>query len=303
MKTAAAEAAVSHNDPAKVELFATGAYQTRLRSAGAPPKSDAAKALAASARSTVYRSAIEAALAAGDTRSASTLYELAKDRLTAEDAGPTHGQIKAAMERETARTYLAGLPKPIPGEPSVFFDAPKQLAEADAAHQATTAQNEVDWAHDASQRAINQHYIDVQFGQQKQAIAQTKAEIDSAVANWVATPSPDGRPQTDLPPLALWAPLNPDEQRNALGALKRNAGVPQTQAVNERAVTSDASPKPLKDGQQLAQAEATGSEPGNQAAASKEGRRNVPTDWEGERVFLPNGLTIPDQSSPTGKVR
>ena len=110
VKTAAAEAAVSHNDPAKVELFATGAYQTRLRSAGAPPSSDAAKALAASARSTVYRSAIEAALAAGDMRSASTLYEPAKDRLTADDAGPTEGQIKAAMERETAWTYLAGLP-------------------------------------------------------------------------------------------------------------------------------------------------------------------------------------------------
>ena len=94
----------------------------------------------------------------------------------------------------------------------------------------------------------------MQFGQQNQQIAQAKAQLDSAVSTWIATPRPDGRPQTDLPPPALWVQLSPDEQQNVLAALKRNAGVPQTQAVNERPVLSDASPKPLKDGQQLAKA-------------------------------------------------
>src|SRR5712691_7061362 len=47
VKTAEEEAAVNHSDPAKVELFAAGAYTTRLRSAGQPPDSEAAQAMAA----------------------------------------------------------------------------------------------------------------------------------------------------------------------------------------------------------------------------------------------------------------
>ena len=107
------------------------------------------------------------------------------------------GQIKAVTQREMAQAYLAGLPTPTPSEPSTFFDAPKQLADADAAYQSATAQNQADWVHDEGQRAINEHYIDVRFGQQKQAIAEAKAKLDSAVNAWIATPRPDGRPQTD----------------------------------------------------------------------------------------------------------
>jgi hypothetical protein len=227
VKTAEEEAAVNHNDPAKVDLFAAGAYNTRLRSADQPPESERAQAMAGEARSAVYRRAIEAALAAGDTRSAIGLFEQAKDRLTAGGAGPMQGQIKAVTQRETAQTYLAGLPKPTPGEPSAFFDAPKQLADADAAHRTATMQNDADWAHDPSQRAINQHYIDVQFGRQKQAIAEAKADLDGAINAWIATPRPDGRLQTDLPSPALWAKLSPDEQQNVLAALQRNALGPE----------------------------------------------------------------------------
>src|SRR5258708_17621927 len=74
VKTAEEEAAVNHSDPAKVELFATGAYSTRLRSAGQPPESEAAQAMAAQARSSVYRRAIEAAVAASHSPSAVRLY-------------------------------------------------------------------------------------------------------------------------------------------------------------------------------------------------------------------------------------
>src|ERR1700758_128880 len=133
VKTAEEEAAVNHSDPAKVELFAAGAYSLRLRSAGQPPDSEAAQASAAEARSSVYRRAIEAALTAGDTRSAIGLYERSKDRLTAGDAVPMQGQIKAVTLRETARDYVTDLERPTPAEPSSFFDAPRQLAEADAA--------------------------------------------------------------------------------------------------------------------------------------------------------------------------
>jgi hypothetical protein len=223
VKTAEEEAAVNHSDPAKVDLFAAGAYSTRLHSTGQPPNSDAAQARAAEARSSVYRRAIEVALAAGDTRSAIELYERTKDRLTPVDAAPVQGQIKTVTQRETAQTYLAGLPTPMPDESSTFFDAQKQLAGADAAHQEATAHNDADWAHDPSQRAINQHYIDVQFGQQKQAITEAKAKLDNAVSSWITTPRPDGRPQTDLPPPALWVQLSPDEQQNVLAALKQNA--------------------------------------------------------------------------------
>ena len=237
MKTAEEEAAVNHSDPAKVELFAAGAYRTRLRSAGQVPDSEAAQAIAAQARSNVYRRAIEAALAAGDNRSAIGLYERAKGRLTPEDAAPMQGQIKAVTQREMAQAYLAGLPTPTPSEPSTFFDAPKQLADADAAHQAATARNDADWAHDAGQRAINQHYIDVRFGQQKQVIAEAKAGLNGAVENWIATPRPDGRPQTDLPPLALWAELSETEQQDVLAALRRNAesdGQSQNASLTEK---------------------------------------------------------------------
>src|SRR5207302_3914922 len=125
------------------------------------------------------------------------------------------------------RDYLAALDLPSPAESSAFFDAPKLLADADAAHQGATARNETDWIDDAGQRSINQHFIDVQFGQQKQEIAQNKAQLDGAVQNWIATPGPDGRPQTDLPPPALWTQLGPEEQQNVLAALKKNAGGPE----------------------------------------------------------------------------
>ncbi len=244
MKTAEEEAAVNHSDPAKVDLFATGAYSTRLRSAGQPPDSGAAQAMAAQARSNVYRRAIEAAVAAGDARSAIGLYERSKDRLTAGDAVPLQGQIKAVTQRETAQTYLAGLPTPSPGEPSTFFDAPKQLADADATHQAATARNAADWAHDVSQRAISQHYIDVQFGQQKLGIAQLQAALDNAVSSWIATPRSDGRPQTDLPPPALWVQLSPDEQQNVLATLKRNAtGEPAPDQARSFGIDAEASMK------------------------------------------------------------
>jgi len=266
VKTAEEEAAVNHDDLAKVDLFAAGAYSLRLRSTGQPPESEAAQAMAGEARSAVYRRAIEAALAAGDTRSAIGLYERAKDRLTAVDAGPMQGQIKAASQRDTARDYVAGLERPTPPDPSSFFDAPRQMAEADAAQQAATAQNRADWAHDAGQRAINQHYIDVQFGHQKQVIAQAKAGLDGAVSAWIATPHPDGQPQTDLPPPALWAQLSSDEQRNVLTALRRNALSPSVPVrvdtlpedmrapiVPVRAL-SDALDEPPRDGEQLAEA-------------------------------------------------
>ena len=224
MKTAEEEAAVNHNDPAKVELFAAGAYSTRLRSAGQPPDSEAAQAMRGGGALERYRRAIEAALAAGDTRSAIGLYERAKDRLTASDAGtnarPDQGRDATRDGSGLSRRSSQGKR---PASDRRSSTPPKQLADADAAHRAATAQNDADWAHDPDQRAINQHYIDVQFGQQKQAIADAKAKLDNAVSTWIATPRPDGRPQTDLPPPALWAQLGPDEQQNVLAALKRNA--------------------------------------------------------------------------------
>ena len=174
--------------------------------------------MAAQARSNVYRRAIEAALAAGDNRSAIGLYERAKGRLTPEDAAPMQGQIKAVTQREMAQAYLAGLPTPTPSEPSTFFDAPKQLADADAAHQAATARNDADWAHDPGQRAINQHYIDVRFGQQKQVIAEAKAGLNGAVENWIATPRP-GRTTADRPAAAR--AVGPAQRDGAAGRPRR----------------------------------------------------------------------------------
>jgi len=93
----------------------------------------------------------------------------------------------------------------------------------DAAHRAATARNDADWVDDPSQRATNQHLIDVQFEAQKRDIEQANARLGKAVTDWVTRPRPDGSPQTDRPPPALWKQLAPDEQQAVDANLRLNA--------------------------------------------------------------------------------
>ena len=218
-----------YDDHDLIETFAgagESAAVDQVRLAGLKSDSETARTRVASAHSAIWRTAIEHALMANSHRAASTLYDRAGDRLALGDAAILQPQLKAAAEIETAQEYLGKIVLP-PAEPAAFFDAPRLLAEAEAAHQAMMAQNATDWADNPSQRATNQHYIDVQFGQRRRGIEQAKAQLDGAVADWLTQPMPDGQPQTNRPPLALWTQLSPDDQNAVDTVLVLNARAPE----------------------------------------------------------------------------
>ena len=220
------QARYHYDDHALIEGFAgagESAAADQARLAGLKPDSDTAKAQAAAARSAIWRRAIEAALTANNHRAASTLYERANGRLAPADTAVLQPQLKAAAEIETARDYLAKIVRPASQSPA-FFDALRLLEEADAAHEAATEQNNTDWAGNPTQRATNQHYIDVQFGQRKHGIEQAKGQLDGAVADWLTLPMPDGQLQINRPPLAIWTRLGPDDQAVVDAVLAQNAG-------------------------------------------------------------------------------
>ena len=214
-----------YDDHDLIETFAgTGesAAADQARLAGLKPDSETAKAQVASAHSAIWRTAIEQALAANDHGAASRLYERANGRLAPGDSAVLQPQLKAAAEIETARDYLGKIARPASERPP-FFDASRLMEEAEAAHKAVTERNNGDWADNASQRATNQHYVDVQFGHRKRDIEQAKAQLDGAVADWLTQPMPDGQPQINRPPLALWAQLSPDDQSAVDAVLAQNA--------------------------------------------------------------------------------
>ena len=222
------QVALDHSDPGLLEGYARAGETAALdqaRITGLLPESDEAKQMAAGARSSLYRSAIEGALAAGNHEAASTLYERAKDKLAAGDTVVVQPQLKAAAEIETAREYVGKIILP-PNELAACFDAPRLMEDADAEHEAATEQNNSDWTDNPTQRATNQHYIDVQFGQKKRWIQDSKRQLERAVANWLIQPMSDGQPQISRPPLALWIQLSVDEQKAVDRQLAQNARGP-----------------------------------------------------------------------------
>ncbi|MFI4999905.1 MAG: hypothetical protein ACHQK9_08510, partial [Reyranellales bacterium] len=276
----------------------------QARVAGLNPDSDAAKAQATSARSAIWCTAIESALAANDHGAASTLYDRAGDSLAPADTAVLRPQLKAAAEIETARDYLGKIAAPPQDEAPTFFDASRLMAEADAQHTAASEQNATDWPDNPTQRATNQHYIDVQFGKQKRGIERTQAQLESNVTNWLTQPMPDGQPQTSRPPLALWTQLSPWQQQSVDAVLAQNA----RNATAGAQLPAPASPLIGSD------------EPGGQNGLQKaryapDQHRAMSSDvstWgriapvdkpsPGLIVELPDGSRIPDPHSPTGYV-
>jgi hypothetical protein len=219
------QAALDHADPdaiAAYEQASESAARDRARTLGFAQDSDGANAEVSTARSSIWRSAIEAALGRDATKPAIALYDRAIDRLTPADTSILARYVEGARERETGRDYVASLPMP-EVDPSSPLDAEKCLATVDAAHAAATAQNESDWPDDASQRATNQHFIDVAFGQKKRGIVQSNTDLEAMALNWVETPKPNGEPQTDLPPPNIWIRLGDDLRKTILAILMRNA--------------------------------------------------------------------------------
>ena len=217
------------------------ADQARL--VGLKLDSEAAKAQAAAAHSAIWRRAIEAALAADNHRAASTLHERASGRLTPADTAVLQPQLKAAAEIETARDYLAKIVPPV-SKPPTFFDVARLMEEAEAAHAAATERNNADWADNPTQRATNQHYIDVQFGQRKRSIEQAKVQLDEAVTDWLMQSKQDGQLQTTRPPLAIWTQLSPDRQQMADIILAQHARGTDTTQRPEPAPARGTAPLP-----------------------------------------------------------
>jgi hypothetical protein len=205
------QAALDYADPGSIEAYSRAsesAARERARTLKLGPDSDEAQAEVDGARSSVWRSAIDAALDRMHTTPAITLFQQAADRLSTQDSTALAPQIDAAKEHETGHDYLAKLPIP----------DTRDLAELDAAYRAATAQNEADWPDNDSQRTVNQHFIDVTFGQKNADAAQAKADLGQQVNNWLDQPN-----QMVRPPLPMWAQLTPAEKLAVDSQLAQNA--------------------------------------------------------------------------------
>src|SRR5476651_1619801 len=128
------QAALDYSDPGSIEAYSRAsesAARERARTLKLGPDSDEAQAEVDGARSSVWRSAIDAALDRMHTTPAITLFQQAADRLSTQDTTALAPQINAAKEYEAGQTYLATLP----------ITDTYDLGELDGAHQAATARN------------------------------------------------------------------------------------------------------------------------------------------------------------------
>jgi hypothetical protein len=180
---------------------------------GLEPGSEAAKVLGAQARSRTYRAAVEGALERAGRQACIDLYDKVKNALSAQDRNELGGHIDDQRQRQAAHDYVD----------KIVPSMPPALVDIDGAHAQATAQNEADFVNDPSQRAANQHVIDIRFGKHKRHIEQAGTELAQAVEDWVATPAADGGPQTERPPSAIWKRLDANQQKAVDERLKRNA--------------------------------------------------------------------------------
>jgi hypothetical protein len=224
------QAALDANDPASVALYAQaadGAAREHARVTDTDPDTKAR-----TAASSVWRLAIESALARDDAATADTLHGDAGDALAPGDAAAVAAQRNAAREAAAGRAYAQGLALPAP-DPAQPLDAQQALADVDTAHQAATAQNAQEFADNSDQQSTNQPahgrhgarrmFIDVRFGTAKRDVLQDKAGLDAKVADWLGQTDPNGNPQTKRPPVALWTRMLPDDKKAADVVLAQNA--------------------------------------------------------------------------------
>src|SRR5471030_3075761 len=175
------QAALDYGDPGSIEAYgraSESAARERARTMKFGKDSDEAQAEVDSARSSIWRSAIEAALGKMHTTPAIALFQQAAARLSPDDTTALAPQIDAAKEHEAGQDYLAELAIPNTHD----------LGELDSAHQAVTVQNKVDWPDNDSQRSTNQHFINVAFGEKKREAAQATVDLEQAVKDWANQP-------------------------------------------------------------------------------------------------------------------
>ncbi|HTR86939.1 MAG TPA: hypothetical protein VMI56_20835, partial [Reyranella sp.] len=210
------QAALEYNDPNSVAAYAVGAGNAGRAHAHAT--NGDANTLAGAAASTIWRRAIESALARDDLASANRLRAVAGRALQPTDANAIAGQMATAQEHATGRAFANGQPMP-ETDPNGPLDLGPALTALDDAHQAATARNDAEWSRDPNQLATNRHFIDTRFGKAKRDAVKAKAELDHAVSTWLDRRDADGNPQTERPPLKTWARLTPDDRRAVDGVL------------------------------------------------------------------------------------
>ena len=166
------------------------------------------------ARSSVWRSAIDAALTAGQHDAALDLGKDAEDHLTPDDGKALAPELAIAKQMQTGRDYVNGLlPQP----------RPVTLAATDTARQEALQRNAADWAQDAEQLATNRHLIDVQFGAHQRSLQQAEAQRAQAAQDWLARRDAQGNPQTERPPPSLWKQLDTVQRQQIDAQLAQNA--------------------------------------------------------------------------------
>ncbi len=240
------QAGFDYGDPGSIANYADAARSAALdqaRSAGLRTDSDQAATMASNAASSIWRSAIEGALAKDDTKPAIALHEVAGDSITPADAAVLDRYIDGAREREIGRNYLANVAVP-EDDPSAPFDAAKSLADLDAARTAATAQNDTDWPDNPSQRATNQHFIDVAFGRKRRDAIQARADLLQSVNDWLNKPG-----RIHRPPVDIWARLDRDEQQAIDNALVPNVdlGLQDQPSIAPKGVILPVSSDPASD--------------------------------------------------------
>jgi hypothetical protein len=281
------EAALHHNDDGRIDATANAAAlaaRAKARVGDQPPDSDTENASADWARSGVLNSAVQARLDAGNTSGASDLYDRVKDQLDPSHAGSLGAQIDTAQRFQAAKDYADGL---MPEVPSATPD------EIEAQRAAATRQNQADNSDDPAHQRLAQHFIDVGFDGQQNDLQQAKAARDEAVENWIATPAPDGKPQTAAPPPALWNKLSPDEQAAVFARLGQNAqGVTGVVPVQYK---PDQNPDA---GEQIAQTPTAGANRGNAKQPAKLGTTSQRTNL----VIPPEEIAYPSAKSMAAMV-
>ena len=129
--------------------------------------------------------------------------------------------VDDARELETGRDYVVRLALPEDTQPAPF-DLAKILAQLGKAYDAATAQNNVDWPDDPSQRDTNQHLIDFTFGQKRHEALRADADLDQSINDWLDKRDVHDGPQVQRPSFALWASLDPERRRRIDDALRQN---------------------------------------------------------------------------------
>jgi hypothetical protein len=210
------EAAYHHNDADLVDGMGHAAANaarahSRVGNTSLDPAVEAAAA--ATARSSVLSSAIQAKVDAGDLAGGTALLDRSIGQLDPAHAAPLQASLDALRRADAAKTYASQFVSALPAKSSAEIEGQRTAALDRAA---------VDHASDPRQQALASQFIDASFNQRQADLAKETAERAAAVRDWLNTPDANGKPQTSLPPAALWNRLTEEERNQLLVQLHEN---------------------------------------------------------------------------------